>query len=340
MTKRTRLFLSVAAGILLLGLGTGLVASYGGFQQLLVAGSDGPAEFTYVPADTRFVAYANVKDVMASEVRRKLTQLQPGTNAGSDHFKEYTGIDIENDIDYVVAAAGESAGDLESAQGPPLVFARGRFDTARLEGLVKDQGGAIEDYKGSRLLVHDEMKMAVAFLETGLAAIGSPAAVKRAIDTKAAGVNATSNAELMRQVRDVEDSDAWAVASFDNIQDRLPPEVARQLPPISWFSASSFIDGGVRGRLRVEARDEASAKNLQDVVRGFMALARLQGNQHPELADWLNTLQLTGDGNAVSLSFSVPPEVIDALGALRAERPRAPGTAPAPRPDRNRPPAL
>jgi len=343
MTKRTRLFLSVAAGILLVGLGTGLIASYGGFQKLLVTANNGPAEFTYVPADARFVAFANVKDVMASDVRKKLSQLQPGVGSGSDHFKQYTGIDIEKDIDYLVASSSPEAGggDTTSAQDPPLVLARGRFDQARLENLAKDQGGSVEDYKGIRLLVHEDMKIAVAFLEAGLAAIGTPAAVKRAIDTKAAGLNATSNDELMRQVRDVDNADAWAVARFDNLQSRLPPEVARQLPPISWLAANGFIDSGVRGRLRVEARDEAAAKNLQDVVRGFMALARLQGSQHPELADWLNTLQLTGEGNAVSLSFSVPPEVIDALGAARAERPRAPGATRPPRPpDPGRPPAL
>ncbi|HYJ96049.1 MAG TPA: hypothetical protein VEV86_15565, partial [Vicinamibacterales bacterium] len=83
--------------------------------------------------------------------------------------------------------------------------------------------------------------------------------------------------------------------------------------------------------LRVETRDEVSAKNLQDVVRGFMALGRLQSGQHPEVAAFLDTVQLSGDGKTVSLSFSLRPEMIEALGALRAQRP-APRTTPAPTP--------
>ena len=58
---------------------------------------------------------------------------------------------------------------------PPLVLARGRFDEVRIEGLVRDQGGSVEDYKGSRLLVQEEKKLAVVFLEPGLVAIGGPA---------------------------------------------------------------------------------------------------------------------------------------------------------------------
>ena len=120
---------------------------------------------------------------------------------------------------------------------------------------------------------------------------------------------------------------------------KLPVEVANQLPPINWFSARGFINSGVEGQVRVETRDETSAKNLQDVVRGFMALGRLQSGKHPEFGEFLNSVQLSGEGKTVSLSFSLPPEMIDALGALRAQRQRQRTTpAPAPRPDG--PPAL
>ena len=100
MTKQTRLFVAVASGILVVGLGTGLVAAYvGGFQNLTIIGGDGPDELAYVPADARFVAYANVRDIMSSEVRHKLTALQPGTTNPPEQFKEQTGIDIETDIE-------------------------------------------------------------------------------------------------------------------------------------------------------------------------------------------------------------------------------------------------
>ena len=221
----------------------------------------------------------------------------------------------------------------EPTQGePPLVLAKGRFDEVRIEGLIRDQGGVVEDYNGSKLLISDEKKLAVVFLEPGLVAIGGADAVRKSIDTKAAGSNVKGNDEVMRLVRDIDDGDAWVVARFDALTGgRLPAEVANQLPPINWFSARGFVNSGVEGQLRVETRDEVSAKNLQDVVRGFMALGRLQSGQHPEVAAFLDTVQLSGDGKTVSLSFSLPPEMIEALGALRAQRP-APRTTPAPTP--------
>jgi hypothetical protein len=337
MTKRTRLFLAVACGILVVGLGTGLVAAYvGGFQNLTIIGGDGPAELAYVPADARVVAFADVRDVMDSEVRRKLSVLQPGGATGQQHFKEQTGIDLETDIDYVVAAL---SGMNDPAQGqPPFVLAKGRFDEVRIEGLLRDQGGAVEDYKGSRLLVEQGNKFAVVFLEPGLVALGGADAVRKAIDTKAGGPSVKSNDEVMRLVRDIDDGDAWVVAKFDALTGgKLPAEVAKQLPPINWFSARGFVGAGLDGQLRAETRDEASARNLQEVIRGFMALGRLQSGQHPEFADFLNSVQVSGDGKTVSLSFSLPPEMINVLGALRAER-RRPRPSPAPRPIA--PPAL
>jgi hypothetical protein len=344
MTRRTRLFLLIAAGILVVGLGTGLVASLIGLPALALRGADGPDELQYVPADAAVVAYANVRDVMHSELRQKVRQMRP-EGERKDDFEEKTGIDIENDIDEVVATLAPAPDDDERA----LVIARGRFDQVRIEGLIREYGGQVTDYKGTRLLTHEREPhhtMALAFVEPGLVAFGSASAVRQAIDRKSGGVNITSNEEVMGLVRDIDDGNAWAVGRFEAIADRarLPREVAGQLPPINWFAATGHVNGGLRGLLRAEARDEAAAQNLRDVVRGFMALARLQANSRPELNAMMNSLELGGDGRTVSLAFSVPSEVIDMLGAMGApHRPADPDPdpdvdAPAP-PEPPQPPA-
>ena len=51
MTKRTQRFVVLGVTVLVVGLGTGLVASYVGFPNLGIVGSDGPAELAYVPSD-------------------------------------------------------------------------------------------------------------------------------------------------------------------------------------------------------------------------------------------------------------------------------------------------
>ena len=58
--------------------------------------------------------------------------------------------------------------------------------------------------------------------------------------------------------------------------------MADSCPPITWFSVSGHVNGGIAALLRAEARDEESANNLRDVVRGFLALAKLQASAKPE----------------------------------------------------------
>ncbi len=324
MTKRTRLFVAIAAGILVVGLGTGLLASYMGVQNLTLIGGNGPAEFAYVPADTQVLGFANVRAVMDSEVRRKLMELHPGA-ANADQFQERTGINIETDIDSVLAAV---ATDTFSEKSPPLVLARGRFDQVRLEGFARDEGGVVEDYKGKRLITHDNF--AVAFVEPGLVALGGPAAVRRAIDTKLADAgNVTANAELMQLVKDIDDGTVWGVARFDSltgyehsrraqVQDPRDQLVLRQGPDQRRYRGAVCVS---------RPGTKSAAQDLRQVIQGFVALGRMQvGPEHPEISDFIASLQLTGQGKTVSLGFSVPSAMIDVLTKLRAAqaRPKAP----------------
>ena len=335
MSKRTRLFLLVSAGILVAGLGTGVLASYMGvgIQSLTTFGADGPAELAYLPQDSALIAFANVRDVMDSELRQKLLPLRPDDTNASDDFETKTGISIERDVDIVVASFAP-AGEGER----PLLVARGRFDEARIEGLVRDQNGTVEDYKGVKLMTvaDDNQTMAVAFPEAGLVVAGTVDAVRKAIDTKqGAAPDITNNAEVMNLVRDIDDANAWAVGRFDAMarRGRVPSDLADKLPPINWFAASGRINGGVHGVLQAEANSDEAAADLREVVRGFMALARLNTRQSGELSALLNSLQLGGDGRNVSLTFAVPAEMVEAFVALHHRRDQGdPPDADAPNP--------
>ena len=94
MTKRTRYFLAGSAAIIVAGLCTGLVAYYGGGFPSLSASRSGPAELSYVPADASIVAFANVGEVMASQMRQRLKERMPNEQ-GQQEFQRATGIDIE-----------------------------------------------------------------------------------------------------------------------------------------------------------------------------------------------------------------------------------------------------
>jgi hypothetical protein len=343
MTKKTRYFLTGSAAVLAAGVCTGLVAYYaGGFQP--VAASAVANELRYIPANASLVAYADVRSIMDSELRLRLKQAMPGQQQGQKEFFDHTGIDIEHDIDYVVAAMTPGA----SEHGAPLVVARGRFNDTQLEGLVREHGGQVEDYKGKRLIVatpkvegtqieRHGMKggLVLAFLETGMIAIGEQGAVKSAIDASLTSNSVTSNNEMMELVGEIgRSNNAWAVGRFEaiaqqaNLHRNLPPQASSQLNLVKWFAAAGHINGGIAGSLRAEARDEQAAQELRKGLDGILALARLAGGSDPKASAMIQSLQLSGSGKSIVLSFTVPAELIDL--ALPPQPPPQPAPPPQP----------
>ena len=66
-------------------------------------------------------------------------------------------------------------------------------------------------------------------------------------------------------------------------------------------------------QLRAEANDAQAAENLRGVLNGVISLAKLQGQNDPKLTSLINSLQLTGSGTTVRLSFSVPAEIFELM---------------------------
>ena len=311
MTKRTRYFMAGSAAVLAAGLCTGLVAYYaGGFQP--VSAAPVANELRYVPADAAVVAYADVRSIMDSDLRQRLKAAMPMHEQGQAEFQAQTGIDIEKDIDYIVAAA---TGVNNGPDG--LIVARGRFNDTQLEALALEHGGQVEEYKGKRLVNSpvsaDGRQMSLAFLEAGLVAIGTKTTVQRAIDAQLSSHSITGNAEMMDLVGEIgNSSNAWAVGRFDTIaqQASLPAELAQRMPPIKWFAASGHVNGGVSGVLRAEANDDESADLLRRQVSGALAFGEMMAKSDPKVAALVSSLQLSGSGKTVAVSFTVPAEVL------------------------------
>jgi hypothetical protein len=352
-----------AAALMVMGLGAGLVAYYnGGFPALSASPTGGPAELSFVPADASVVAFANVRDVMNSEFRQRLKAAMPHETEAHNDFQQKTGINIETDIDYIVAWMGPEGTE---ASGLVLVRGTGTLDHGRLEALAVEHGGRVSEYRGKRMVVGDMSRIhdeddpdddeeagakpdveqphrigpqlherrvrdgALAFLDQGLVAVGEESAIKRAIDAHSDGRSISGSDEMMKLVGDIENgSNVWAVGRLDALRQRqhIPEPVKNQLSSVKWFAASGRVNGGVTATLRAEARDEQAAENLRDVVRGFLALARLQANSDQKYAGLLESFQLSGSGTTVAVSFAVPIEILDLIAPRhpRGEAPELP----------------
>jgi hypothetical protein len=323
MTKRTRYFVMGSVGFMVLALTAGLAAYYGGIRGF--AEQAGPDELNYVAADAAVVGYANVRDLMGSEFRQQMKALQPAEQEqGQAELRDTLGINIETDIDYVVACllATPTADGGKTNDG--YVVARGRFDQTRIEAFIREKGGIEQEYQGKKIFVHmpegkpdAKPEGGITFLDTGVVALGSINGLKKVIDIQGGVLGVRSNGEVMKLIEGVSSGNAWVVGRFDVLskQANLPEQVQSQMPQLTWFSAMGHVNGGLAGTVTVEARDEEAAKNLRAVVGGFIGLAKMQATSKPELNALVQTITLNGDntGKTVSVSFTLPSSAIEAL---------------------------
>jgi hypothetical protein len=327
MTTKTRYFVIISLLVLTVGLGTGLLAYYVGFPTSAQSRAGGPDELRFVPNDAALVAYADVHQIMTSDLRQKIRNLMPMKEDGQQQFQTETGINIETDIDRVVFAVTPGQ-DSTVRGGSVIVLARGRFDQVKIEALMREHGATVEQYKDARVILgpeHQGAPISLSFLEPGLAAIGTSNLIHTAVDLKAGGPSVTTNDDIMRFIRDLDSGNAWAVGRFDVLasQTNLPAQVSQTLPAIQWFSANAQFDNGIRGIVRAEARDEDAGNALRDVVRGFMSLVKLQVSSQPGLDAVVRSLELGGSGKTVTLSFEIPPSLFDTLAARKSAQPPA-----------------
>ena len=320
MKHQTRYFVLGASGLLVFGLVMGSFAYVNRGAALAVSVS-GPAELAYVPSNASIVAYANVREVMLSDFRERIRQIEPD-GLGQSDLELQLRLNIERDIDHVVAflAPGPDEG-LPAG----LALFRGRFDTTRLEAAAREGGATVSEYAGTRVVsidAGDLGALAMAFMEPGLIAVGDLGTVQQAVDRGSTGADIESNEQMMALLDQVDGgSNAWAVGRFGDLSSLgfVPEEVAGQLPAVTGFAVGGRVNGGLSGSITIEGRDDPAAQNLRDVFRGFLALAQMQTTSLPELQTMLESLRLSGTGRVATLSFQLPSEALDFIFALAGE---------------------
>ncbi len=325
MKFRTRNCLPSIAVILALGFVSSLVSYVQGSFPALAIAQSGPDELRYVPKDVKILGYANLRDVMLSDLRQRLGQLDPAF----DHQRKFLaqmGIDIENDIDQVVAGLipALEPGDRESRA---IIVLSGRFDAAQLEVLARNNGSTVEEHEGTRLLQMriDDNQVGMAVIEPGVIALGSESMVRRTIELPSTGGDVTANPRLMDLMSHIEEgAHAWAVGELEGREALawLPDQIESQIPPVDAFAVGGRFNGGVNTSITAETRDAEAGQDLRNIVQLFLALARMRSSSQPELSVMLDTVKLSNAGSTVTLSFVVPAEVFEMILEDGRDKPR------------------
>jgi hypothetical protein len=142
-------------------------------------------------------------------------------------------------------------------------------------------------------------------------------------------------ASLVRLLEQVKPGSAFWMVGDQSLLANLPKSLPAPggsgastgltLPNLQSLIVSGELEPALSLSVIGETADEASARNLADLVRGFAALVQLQAAQRPELRDLGSAVGVTTEGSRILLSARFRYELLEALKASApAGGPRAP----------------
>ena len=303
-----------------------------------------PELLKMVMPDAKLLAGANATSTRVSPFGQFVLAKVAALGTGSQKFTEATGFDPLQDVSEVLVA---TTGD---ASSPRVLFlARGKFNVdkivAALSANVAD--AQVQSYGGATLLSGSNAqingKQALAFIGNSIAVSGDLASVEAAVDRKGSAI--AIDPALLTQANQLSSTvDDWLVSS-SSVPSRFagnnaaPGGPAAQalaiLKNIQFFAGGLKFGTDVQMTGQVLATDAQNATAVAAVLKlGVTFASALAGNnaQLKELADLLQSLQVTLSDSTVSVSLAIPEAEVEALlnQALKAQTPKLKVQLPSP----------
>lgn len=338
---RSRIVLIAAMTVVAVGVVAGLGALWMDPARAAVGPLAGEA--LILPKDSRFVMGFDVKRFAASPFYAKFASQRSMRPEALAELEEKTGLNPARDIDQIVIAG--SGGK----QGTPgLAVAFGRFDLYKL-GRAIETGGKATSASHEGVSVYsfadgERSAVALAFLDESTLLFGPKPQVLEAISARTRGeAPLQSNAALMARVEQVRPGSTFWMVGDQSLLADLPTTIPAPgasadgsassitLPALVGLTVTGDLDPQVALQVTGEARDALAARNLADVVRGFVALASLQAQQKPELQQLASAISVATEENRVLVSTRIPYEVIEALQPKKQQSTATQVAQPAPR---------
>lgn len=290
-----------------------------------------PPQALSLPASTRFVMGLDVKRFVASPfyTRYSGTARSAARPQAFAELEDKTGLNPERDIDQVFIAGGSVPSGRST--GDSLVLVTGRFDRYKVAHAIETEkrGVTSKTAQGATIYLFNEDRTgrsagAAAFLDDGTIAIGAQPAVEQTVAARSRGdLPLRNNAALLALIEGVRPGSTFWMVGDQSVLANLPKSIpgpggpgtsqSLELPALKSLVVTGDLDPQVTLDLTGEAGDEAAARNLADVVRGFVALASLQANQKPELKQLASAVSVSTEATRVHVAARFPYELLDAL---------------------------
>ena len=331
------------------------LAAAGAIAAALLLAAPAPAKsrtdeaLALVPADAAVVGVVRLADLRTSPLSSKLFHDldQASVDGDAARFLAETRLNPKEDVDVVVFAGSPSLVERGHATG--FVAFDGRFDPAAVAAATAARGGIRKSCPGGEyFLLPDKHEAsdrprdpgAVAFVSPRLIVAGpEPAVVEALAAREAGGTGFAGGSGLGQHLSRVE-----AGASLFTVVDMT------RFPKLRAAMSRAEVDGDVNGQpvgalfsamktvtlfagsatvrgdaLKLSAigltDDEEMRENLRDGLKGLLALWRIAVQEKsPELVKALRKFTVETDRQGVTLSGTLPGDVVRALAAEKEKK--------------------
>ena len=307
----------------------------GGMAHLTSRGAEAqapalPATLAWVPDAASMVGHVDLQSVFSSPLGADWEQRMEKHESfrAIEEIREATGLDPRSDLSAATfcvaksAEAGESTRDRKERWG---VAISGSFDAARIVATLAQRGElGEEDHHGTtiyRMVSAERGERALAFGDESTLLLGEPSFVRAMLD---AGSGRSTSAGKSLAERWGESAflgeSFWLAGSPEGMLGSvLSSGAGSRLPPLQAFSISGRLDAELHLRGRGKASDPKSALELADVVRGLVALGRLQQNANPQMSAIVDSIQIGQVDHEVEVSLAIPYETLRDLSERSSE---------------------
>ncbi len=276
-----------------------------------------PSAGLVLPADATFLVGIDVKRLTASALYQQQAAARP------EVFKELedsTGLRLERDVELVVLAGSKTQ------RGVALGF--GPFDASKLSRAIEAKPGVgMSKVAGITLYAFaagaSKPARGIAFLDKGTILLGDVAQVRETLEAHGQGKTPLqSNATLLKLLAHVKPGSTFWMVGDQSLLSNLPAAFGSPggsggsltLPALQSLIVTGDLEPLVSLHVTGGTADEAAAKNLADMVRGFVAIFALQATQKPELKELASALSVTQNATEVLVNFQIAPAVLERLG--------------------------
>ncbi|MEP7132153.1 MAG: hypothetical protein ABI914_03235 [Acidobacteriota bacterium] len=299
-----------------------------------------------VPADAASVAVVRFNDLRSTPLAGKLFSDADHMNGNGEaaRFMSEANLKPREDVDTVVIVGLLPQG--AAPQPNVLALFEGRFDPDRLSAAARTRGatriaGSSGDYwlvpeKGDPARPHG--KGAVAFVSPKLLVAGSETAVQAALAARAGGgTSFSSGVGLGRQLSRIDRSSSmWAlidVTRYPAVQKGLgrsgegsgsdaAAALMGAMKSVTLFSFQASVHSDDLSLTASGVSPDAETRQLlEDSLRGVVAMWRLAVQEKsPELVSVIRKFKIDSDGDAVTVSGTLPSSMLRALAEKRTAR--------------------